>query len=88
MAMVHSFLGLPSRAPADSRRATKAGKVHAIRRWLKMLRLWNRLCNLDRDCILKHTFTLDVDLTTRDNNWCAEIREISSTFRPCNLALI
>ncbi|XP_060563130.1 uncharacterized protein LOC132722622 [Ruditapes philippinarum] len=46
------------------------------RRWLNMLRMWNRLVSLDDNRITKQVF--NVDYSHCQNNWCSEMKDIMS----------
>lgn len=47
------------------------------RRWLNMLRYWNRLVNLEHDRLTKLVFDQDYDLC--NDNWCSEIKSIMTS---------
>jgi hypothetical protein len=44
------------------------------RRWLIMIRYWNRLLSLDNSRLTKQAFELDYSIC--DKNWCSEIKSI------------
>jgi hypothetical protein len=50
------------------------------RRWINMLRLWNRLNNLENDRLTKVVFMNDYQLAgTNVKNWCSNIKSIFAT---------
>ena len=46
------------------------------RRWLCMLRLWNKLVSLDNTRLTRKLFDFDYSNADLVGNWCSEIREV------------
>lgn len=47
------------------------------RRWLNILRFWNRLLLMDDSRLTKHVFNFDYE--SGQNNWCREVKDIFDT---------
>lgn len=46
------------------------------RRWINMIRIWNRVITMDENKITKHVF--NTDYSNCHNYWCSEIKDIFS----------
>jgi len=74
------FLGLHSRAPLAILEGDTGWLKPQYRRWLAMLRFWNRLLSLPEDRLTYKTFTMDYENSKRGmNTWSMQIREILIT---------
>jgi hypothetical protein len=55
---------------------------YSNRRWLNMLRYWNRLVNFENDRLTKLVFDHDYELSI--DNWCSEIKSIMTLLNSLN----
>jgi hypothetical protein len=71
------YLGVHRYAPIAALSGDLGWVPSRYRRWLNMLRFWNRLINFDSDRITKLVF--DQDYMLCNNNWCSEIKSIMTS---------
>lgn len=68
------FLGVHRFAPVAGLEGDMAWLSPQYRRWLSMLRLWNRLVKMDDDRITKKVFSHMYSITNAEStNWCSSI---------------
>ena len=68
------FLGVHRFIPALAVTGDVGWILSMYRRWISMLRFWNRIINVSHEQLLWRIF--EIDYTICDNNWCAEIKDI------------
>ena len=72
---VRYFLGVHRFTPLLAISGDMGWTLSLHRRWVNMLRLWNRLVSMDNNRLTKKIFLYDLNLN-RNNSWCSEIRTI------------
>jgi hypothetical protein len=70
------FLGVHRFAPTLSLIGDTGWLPCIYRRWGSMLRLWNRLVNMEPNRLCRKVFTYDYTVCT--NNWCSELKVVMS----------
>ena len=77
---IRIFLGVHRFAPVAGLEGDMAWLSPQYRRWLNMLRLWNRFITMSNNRLTKRLFNFMYDLTTNNsNNWCQDIINILSS---------
>ena len=74
---IRYYLGVHRFAPIAAITGDIGWLPAKYRRWLNMLRYWNRLVTLDDSRITKTVFEHDYEIC--ENNWCNEVKCIMST---------
>ena len=72
---IRYFLGVHRFTPILAISGDIGWPVSLHRRWLNMLRLWNRLVGMDNNRLTKQIFLNDFN-RNRNNSWCSEIKFI------------
>ena len=71
---MRSFLGVHRFTPLPALYGDLGWIKPQYRRWIAMLRFWNRLMHMDNNRITKKIFLWEYD--TGSNNWCSEMKHI------------
>jgi hypothetical protein len=89
---IRTFLGVHKFAPLASLYGDIGWLKPQYRRWLCMIRLWNRLVSMDNHRVTKHVFLWDYNIC--NDNWSNEVKTILNsidmqnnfeTLTPCNI---
>ncbi|XP_053394824.1 uncharacterized protein LOC123524463 [Mercenaria mercenaria] len=71
---IRYFLGVHRFAPLIAINGDIGWLPSNYRRWLNMIRYWNRLINFDDHRLTKYVFKLDY--TNGRSNWCSELKDV------------
>ena len=86
---IRYYLGVHRFAPVAAISGDIGWLPSKYRRWLNMLRYWNRLVKLNDNRITKIIFKSDYEIGV--NNWCSDIKAVmnilnlSEDYNNCNL---
>ena len=70
------FLGVHRFTPILAMLGDTGWLPSVYRRWISMLRLWNRLILMDDDRLTKCAFNADYEIN--QNNWCQDVKHVMS----------